>query len=162
MRFLQAMDGWVEQAHARGRRLVLCGDLNVALEKRDVHPKLQNPAQIGQTADERTLMSKIIGHGLHDLLRENDPQNDDLFTWWAPWRKHKDRNLGWRLDYVLCSDALRAQAKSCRVERLFGTSDHGPVTAVFEGALFDAAAIVEGPMQERPKRDEPPAAAPQL
>jgi exodeoxyribonuclease-3 len=162
LRFLQAMDTWVGEAHARGRKLVLCGDLNVALEKRDVHAKLQNPQQIGQTADERGLLAKVLAHGLHDLLREKDPSNDDLFTWWAPWRQHKERNIGWRLDYVLASDAIAGQATSCRVERLFGSSDHGPVTAVFEGALFDPAAIVEGPAQERLKKEDAPQKAPQL
>jgi exodeoxyribonuclease-3 len=161
LRFLQAMDAYVADAHARGRRLVLCGDLNVALEKRDVHPKLQNPAQIGQTSDERHLLAKILGHGLKDLLRAYDPANDDLFTWWAPWRQHRERNIGWRLDYVLASEAIAGQARSCRVERLFGSSDHGPVTAVFEGALFDPRAIVEGPAQQVPAKQDAPK-APQL
>jgi exodeoxyribonuclease-3 len=162
MRFLQALVGFVEESHARGRRLVLCGDLNVALEPRDVHPKLQNPQAVGQTADERLLISKLLGHGLHDLLREHNATDDDLFTWWAPWRQHRERNIGWRLDYVLASDAIAKQAKSCRVERLFGSSDHGPVTAVFEGPLFDAAEVVEGPVQELPRREEPKAGKPQL
>ncbi len=164
MRFLQAMAAFVEESHARGRRLVLCGDLNVALEKRDVHPKLQNPNQIGQTLDERHLIERMLKAGLHDLLREQNAANDELFTWWAPWRQHRERNIGWRLDYVLASDAIAGQAKSCRVERLFGTSDHGPVTAVFEGPLFDPATIVEGPEQELPKKEEgpPEGGAPQL
>src|SRR5499433_2689367 len=36
VRFLEALGGWVAASHAAGRRLVLCGDLNVALEDRDV------------------------------------------------------------------------------------------------------------------------------
>src|SRR5581483_8666442 len=123
IRFLEAMDRFAA-AHPR---LILCGDLNVALTPRDVHEKLADPKQIGQTAEERALLSKIIGHGLVDLLRSFDPDNNELFTWWAPWRNHRERNIGWRLDYVLASEALAKQAKSCRCERLFGTSDHGPV-----------------------------------
>ena len=59
--------------------------------------------------------------------RQLDPDNDRLFTWWAPWRKMRERNIGWRLDYVLASKALAAKAQSCAVQREFGTSDHGPV-----------------------------------
>jgi exodeoxyribonuclease-3 len=44
----------------------------------------------------------------------------------------RQRNIGWRLDYVLASTALDARAVSCTVRREFGTSDHGPVVAVFE------------------------------
>ena len=155
MRFLQAMVGFVEASHRKGRKLVLCGDLNVAFEKRDVHPKLYSPNQIGQTQEERALIKKLLDHGLRDVLREHNAADDELFTWWAPWRQHKERNIGWRLDYVLVSEAIAAQVKSCRVERLFGTSDHGPVTAVFEGAaLFDPAGLVEGPEQELPAKDD--------
>jgi len=159
LQFLDAMGRWVADAHARGRRLLLCGDLNVTLTPRDVHHSEVNPEQLGQTAEERGLMATLLGHGLADLLRQLDPSNDDLFTWWAPWRQHRERNIGWRLDYVLASEPLARRAQSCRVERLFGTSDHGPVTAVFEGPLFEAAAVVEGPPQEA-ERAEP--AAPQL
>ncbi|MFL5419180.1 MAG: hypothetical protein ACJ79Y_00230, partial [Myxococcales bacterium] len=41
-------------------------------------------------------------------------------------------NIGWRLDYVLASAPLAASATSCEVYREFGTSDHGPVQAIFD------------------------------
>jgi exodeoxyribonuclease-3 len=43
----------------------------------------------------------------------------------------KQRNIGWRLDYVLASTPLSTRAYACRVLREFGTSDHGPVVAEF-------------------------------
>jgi exodeoxyribonuclease III len=69
--------------------------------------------------------------GLRDVGREQDPSNDALFTWWAPWRNMRQRNIGWRLDYLLASDALAAQASRCVSMREFGTSDHAPVVATF-------------------------------
>jgi exonuclease III len=44
----------------------------------------------------------------------------------------RQRNIGWRLDMVLASKALADAAVSCTVQREFGSSDHGPVVAVFE------------------------------
>jgi exodeoxyribonuclease-3 len=44
----------------------------------------------------------------------------------------KARNIGWRLDYVIASQAIAARATSCVVQREFGSSDHGPVIAVFD------------------------------
>jgi exodeoxyribonuclease-3 len=67
-----------------------------------------------------------------DVHRTLEPDNAELFTWWAPWRGMKDRNIGWRLDYIFASEALGARAASCRVMREFGTSDHGPVVATFD------------------------------
>lgn len=131
MRFLAAMDRWVAETHASGRTMVLCGDLNVARTDRDVHPKERKPNCIGQLPEERALIEQILSRGLVDVGRALDPDNDELFTWWAPWRNLRQRNIGWRLDYVLASEALAARATSCEVLTQFGTSDHAPVVATF-------------------------------
>jgi len=116
---------------ASARPLVLCGDFNVARTDIDVHPKERKPNIIGQRADERALIERIIGHGLVDVHRKMEPENAHIFTWWAPWRNMRQRNIGWRLDMVLASTALADRAVSCVVQREFGTSDHGPVIAAF-------------------------------
>ena len=133
MRFLDAMDAFAAARQAEGSPIVLCGDMNVARTEMDVHPKERKPRAIGQLPEERALMERIIGRGLVDVHRKLEPDNPDLFTWWAPWRNMKQRNIGWRLDYVLASESLAATATSCVVQREFGTSDHGPVVATFEG-----------------------------
>ena len=132
LRFLEGLEKYA--ASRRDGRVVLCGDLNVALEERDVHPKLRKEGQIGTTSVERGLLSKIISHGLVDLARKFAPDDDDLFTWWAPWRNQRERNIGWRIDYLLGSAALADQAKSMASLREFGSSDHGPVVAEFDVA----------------------------
>jgi exodeoxyribonuclease-3 len=129
--FLTAMEHYVTSVHASGRRLVLCGDLNVARTDRDVHPKERKPGIIGQKPEERALIENLCARGVVDVGRALDPENDDLFTWWAPWRNMKARNIGWRLDYVLATTTLAERAESCPVLREFGTSDHGPVIATF-------------------------------
>ena len=132
MAFLEALVAWVKQARAAGQEVLLLGDLNVALEEKDVHPVMRKPGQIGTTEPERALMRQLVELGLVDLLRKFDPDNERLFTWWAPWRNFRQKNYGWRIDYVLASRALAAHAKSCRSVREFGTSDHGPVVAELE------------------------------
>ena len=44
----------------------------------------------------------------------------------------KERNIGWRIDYVLASKALADHAKSATVQREIGSSDHGPVVVQFD------------------------------
>jgi exodeoxyribonuclease-3 len=131
MRFLEAMDDYAASVQATGRLLVLCGDLNVARTDMDVHPKERKPRAIGQLPEERAVLERIIGRGLVDLGRALDPGNDGLFTWWAPWRNMRQRNIGWRLDYVIASAALAERAQSCPVQKDVGTSDHAPVMATF-------------------------------
>jgi exodeoxyribonuclease-3 len=107
--------------------LILCGDLNVAREERDVHPKLRKADQIGTRQQERALLNRLIEGGLQDIGRSLDPDNDSLFTWWAPWRNLRQRNIGWRIDYVLAAEPLASRARTAAAMREFGTSDHAPV-----------------------------------
>jgi exodeoxyribonuclease-3 len=113
---------------------LICGDLNVAREERDVHPKERKANQIGTRADERTLFAELLATGLTDVGRALDPDNDALFTWWPPWRQLRQRNIGWRIDYLLAGDGLAARARTAVSRREFGTSDHAPVVATFETA----------------------------
>jgi exodeoxyribonuclease III len=132
MQFLEALDLFAAEQEAAARPLVLCGDFNVARTDADVHPKERKPNIIGQRPDERAVIERIIGHGLVDVHRRMEPDNTDLFTWWAPWRNMRQRNIGWRLDLVLASRAVAETTASCVVQREFGTSDHGPVIAAFD------------------------------
>jgi exodeoxyribonuclease III len=132
MQFLEAMDAYAAACQAAGRLIVLCGDMNIARTERDVHPKERKPRAIGQLPEERALMERMLGRGLVDVGRQMDPDNDGLFSWWAPWRQMRERNIGWRLDYVFASEALAARATSCVVQKEVGTSDHAPVVATFD------------------------------
>ena len=131
MRFLEAMDTFAAERQAAGTPLVLCGDFNVARTDMDVHPKERKPRAIGQSPEERALIERVLSRGLVDVHRALEPDNADLFTWWPPWRRMRERNIGWRLDYIFASDALASRVVSCAVQRETGTSDHGPVIAVF-------------------------------
>jgi exodeoxyribonuclease-3 len=132
MKFLEAMDAYAASFQASGRPLVMMGDMNVARTERDVHPKERKPRAIGQLPEERAMIERILSRGLVDVGRTLDPDNDGLFTWWAPWRNMRQRNIGWRLDYVFASEALASRATACPVQKDVGTSDHAPVMAVFD------------------------------
>jgi exodeoxyribonuclease-3 len=140
MSFLGSLEQWATGFQENGSVLVLCGDLNVARADIDVHPKERKPKAIGQLPEERALLECLISRGLVDVTRELNPSNDQLFTWWPPWRNLRQRNIGWRLDYVLVSQSLSGQIVSCKVLAEIGTSDHAPVMATFDDrSLFPAA-----------------------
>ncbi|HEX7809128.1 MAG TPA: exodeoxyribonuclease III [Thermoanaerobaculia bacterium] len=129
--FLNSMIAYAVDIRERGLKLVLCGDMNIARTDRDVHPK-ERKRVIGQLPEERDLLEKLIHDGgLVDVGRALYPDADDYFSWWAPWRQMKERNIGWRLDYVLATESLAKTAVSCPSMREIGTSDHAPVVATF-------------------------------
>jgi exodeoxyribonuclease-3 len=131
LRFLNALAEWAEAAHAAREPVMICGDLNVALTDRDIHPKERKPGQIGTRPEERLLIARLIDAGLVDVARTLDPENENLFTWWPPWRGLRQKNVGWRIDYILAAGAWGPSAATCASLREFGTSDHAPVMATF-------------------------------
>jgi exodeoxyribonuclease-3 len=131
MRFLDAMERFTEDLAREPQPVVICGDLNIARTDMDVHPKERKPRAVGQLPEERAQLERIIGHGLVDVGRALEPDNDQMFTWWAPWRNMRQRNIGWRLDYVLASGPLYERVRSCVIQKDVGTSDHAPVVAEF-------------------------------
>jgi exodeoxyribonuclease-3 len=132
MRFLEALDDYASSFEHAAGHVIVCGDLNIARTEMDVHPKERKPRAIGQLPEERALLERILGRGLIDAGRALDPENDGLFTWWAPWRNLRQRNIGWRLDYVFVSRGLFSRVVSCPVQKDVGTSDHAPVVASFQ------------------------------
>jgi len=130
--FVQRLIAWTKELHAQGRELVLCGDMNITRTEMDVHPRERKPQLVGQRPEERELFSRLL-ENLVDVQRKLHPDNPNLFTWWAPWRNMRSRNIGWRLDYILASPALAARAQSCVVQAEVGTSDHAPVVLVTSG-----------------------------
>jgi exodeoxyribonuclease III len=126
--FLREIADWAGALEKAGKHLVLCGDFNVARAPVDVHPVLRKD-MVGQSKIERGLIDELFSHGLVDVGRHVDPDNDRLFTWWAPWRNMRQRNIGWRLDYIAAHHSLVDGAVTCKVFRDVGSSDHGPVIA---------------------------------
>ena len=130
MRFLNEMDDYAESFSRSGGPFVLCGDFNVGRADIDIHPTLRG-AVIGQLPEERAIFARLLARGFVDLGRAFEPANESLFTWWAPWRKMRERNIGWRLDYIVASETLAKTACACVVAKEFGSSDHAPVMATF-------------------------------
>ncbi len=130
MRFLEELDAYA--ASFTSSPLIVCGDINVTRADIDVHPSERKASTIGQLPEERALLERILVRGLKDVARDLHPNDDQFFTWWAPWRNLRQRNIGWRIDYIFASTSLAARAKSCQSFREVGTSDHAPLVAVFD------------------------------
>lgn len=128
--FLRQLEAWTRERQEAGELLVISGDLNVAMTDHDVHSSQIKPGAIGQRPEERALLGRAIGHGLVDALRRAFPLESETFTWWPPWRNLRDKNVGWRIDFVLLAEALAERMTSCVVRKDVLGSDHAPVVVV--------------------------------
>jgi exodeoxyribonuclease III len=125
--FLTRLVAWIKHLHGEGREVVLCGDINIAHADIDVHPKERKIGVIGQRPEERELFDQLLGEHCVDVGRSLQPGKTDMYSWWPPWRNMRQRNIGWRIDYILASRGIAARATECVVLADVGTSDHAPV-----------------------------------
>ncbi len=125
--FLRQLEQWTRERQAAGEQLVIAGDLNVALTDLDVHSSQVKAGAIGQRPEERALLDGAIAHGLVDALRRTYPLESQTFTWWPPWRDLRDKNVGWRIDFVLLAESLAQTMTSCVIRKDVPGSDHAPV-----------------------------------
>jgi exodeoxyribonuclease III len=127
LEFMKKLVDWAKEVQEQGRELVVCGDINIARADIDVHPKERKATVIGQRPEERELFEGLLGGRMEDVGRKLQPENDALFSWWPPWRNMRQRNIGWRIDYIVASKSIAERAQSCTVLAEVGTSDHAPV-----------------------------------
>ena len=111
--------------------VIFCGDINVAHEEIDLaHPK-ENRGVHGFTDEERAGFSRIIDAGYLDTFRLFHPEGGN-YTWWSLASGARSRNVGWRLDYVVISPALKPRLRDAFILRDIPGSDHCPVGIVLD------------------------------
>ena len=117
---------------AEKKGVVICGDLNVAHEDIDLANPSSNHKNAGFTDEERGKMNALLEKGFTDSFRFLHPDEKGAYSWWSYFAKSRERNIGWRIDYFIVSDALRPAIQSASIHPEIHGSDHCPVELVFE------------------------------
>jgi exodeoxyribonuclease III len=108
------------------KNLIMCDDYNTAHKEMDLaHPK-ENETVSGFLPQERAWIDKYAGRGFHDTLRMFH-HGPGLYTWWDMKTRARERNVGWRIDYMfVCSD-LKPFVKDAFIAPEVLGSDHCPI-----------------------------------
>ena len=107
--------------------VVFCGDLNVAHTEDDLANPKPNVGKKGFTNEEREGFDSFISAGFIDSFRIFTKGNGH-YSWWSHWAKARERNVGWRIDYILTSKNLKGNIKSAKIHKEILGSDHCPVS----------------------------------
>lgn len=107
--------------------VIFCGDLNVAHTPDDLARPKENVGLKGFTDEERSGFQNFIDAGFVDTFRMFKKGNG-FYTWWSHFAHSRDRNIGWRIDYVLVSKILEKKVKKAEILADVMGSDHCPVT----------------------------------
>lgn len=112
--------------------VVLCGDLNVAHHEIDLSNPEENRKSPGFSDEERAKMTALLESGFIDSFRHLYPDVKEKYSWWSYRTRARDRNVGWRIDYFVVSDALRDKIGKAEIHDHIHGSDHCPVMLELE------------------------------
>jgi exodeoxyribonuclease-3 len=112
--------------------LLYCGDLNVAHHEIDLKNPSTNHHNAGFTDEERAKMTELLDAGFIDTFRFFYPDRTDIYSWWSYRFKAREKNTGWRIDYVIASPALSDRLQDALIHTDIMGSDHCPVELDFE------------------------------
>ena len=124
-----------------GRKVVLCGDWNIAHKEIDLKNWKGNLKNSGFLPEERAWMSAVLDElRWVDVYRQLHPDaTGDAYTWWSNRGQAWARNVGWRIDYQIATEGLALSAKRAAIYKAQRFSDHAPLTIHYEHDHFGAA-----------------------
>ncbi len=125
-----AFTAYVSRLQER-KPVIICGDLNVAHMPEDLANPVANAGKKGFTDEERAGFQSLLDAGFIDTFRLFH-KGDGYYTWWAPFAKARERNIGWRIDYFLVSEHLRDRVIAADIHPSILGSDHCPVSLALD------------------------------
>jgi exodeoxyribonuclease-3 len=130
MRWLDALRDWVKDEMTRHPNLVLMGDYNITFDELDMWDPVGLKDTIHCTVAEREKLQALTDLGLTDSFRLFE-QPEKSYSWWDYREFGFRRNRGLRIDHILITEALKARATACVIDRAprknERPSDHAPV-----------------------------------
>lgn len=107
--------------------VIFCGDFNVAHTEDDLARPKPNKGKKGFTLEERSGFDAMLGENFVDTFRLFT-KGSGHYTWWSHFGGARERNVGWRIDYVMTTQELVPLVKSARIHSDVLGSDHCPVS----------------------------------
>jgi exodeoxyribonuclease-3 len=132
MRFLKALKRYLKTLLAEGRKVIVCGDYNIAHQKIDLKNWQSNQKTSGFLPEERSSLDSALKLGLRDAYREHIGPDTASYSWWSLRSGARARNVGWRLDYQLASPELAAAVSFAEIPMEPVFSDHAPVVIEYD------------------------------
>ncbi len=126
----QRLDGY----RKAGDHVVVMGDFNTAHEEIDLARPRQNVENSGFRPEERRALGRWMKGGWVDTFRASTPEGGH-YTWWSQRLGLRERNVGWRIDYVLASESVMPFVRRAFIQSRVHGSDHCPIGVDLDPAV---------------------------
>jgi exodeoxyribonuclease-3 len=125
--FLEVFMPMMKQWRREGRRMIVCGDWNIAHKEIDLKNWKGNLQNSGFLPHERAWLTTLFDDvGWVDAFRVVN-QEADQYTWWSNRGQAYAKNVGWRIDYHIVSPDLKPAIKGTSIYKGEKFSDHAPL-----------------------------------
>ena len=132
MSFLERFLPFIAGLKRAGRELIVCGDINIAHRPIDLKNWRGNQGNSGFLPEERAWFDRWLAAGFVDVYRHIYPERE-AYSWWSNRGAARDKDVGWRIDYHICTEAVAGSARAVSMlDRHRRFSDHTPVIADFD------------------------------
>jgi exodeoxyribonuclease III len=124
LEFYEEMIALVNNYKNLGKKVIICGDLNTTVTDIDLARPKENRKTTGCLPEEREVLDRLIKAVGVDSFRHLYPDTVDKYTYWDQITRARDRNVGWRIDYMIVDERLVDNIKEVtHLETIMG-SDH--------------------------------------
>jgi exodeoxyribonuclease-3 len=125
----------VQRLRKGGYRVLVMGDFNTAHREIDLARPKANTKTSGFCAEERAELDRWTDAGWVDTFRHFEPGGDH-YTWWSQRFGVREKNIGWRIDYVLASPAAMEFVRAAFIKPKVRGSDHCPIGVDVDPDIF--------------------------
>ncbi len=126
LRFCKAIKEKCDELVKNNFNVVLCGDYNIAHTADDIANPKQNEGNAGYLPEEREWMDSFLKNGYTDTFRLFCKEGGH-YSWWSYRTAARERNIGWRIDYLCVNNSFAQKVKSSTILSNVYGSDHCPV-----------------------------------
>jgi exodeoxyribonuclease-3 len=126
MDFYDAFLDYSNKLVKKGKKLIICGDVNTAHKEIDIARPKENENVSGFLKIERDWMDRFVSDGYVDTFRIFN-QEPEQYTWWDLVTRARERNVGWRIDYFFVSNNFKNNVTNAFIMQDVMGSDHCPV-----------------------------------
>ena len=107
--------------------VLVIGDYNTAHCEIDLARPKSNVKSSGFLPKERAEIDRWLKAGWVDTFRTLHPGEPEHYTWWSQRGGARERNVGWRVDYVLASPSAMKRVQNAFIWPHVRGSDHCPL-----------------------------------
>lgn len=148
LRFYRTLFDRLEEAKERGDRILVMGDFNTAHKDIDLARPKDNRKTSGFRPEEREELDRWLRQGWIDTFRQFEPAGGH-YSWWSQRKGVRQRNIGWRIDYMLASPGLLPWLRDASIHSEVQGSDHCPISVQLWEGVCSPEGRPEAVVEER-------------